>query len=135
MAATATYYDVLYEVLESVPSVILRRADTPPGALGIVQHANSIVTIDRAVPPPAFAGALVQATVDLHRGSNLAPDRILEAVRVREEAARIAVHPALALLDRHADPETLARALGVDVATVLLGIQLAGADALGQTMR
>lgn len=132
--AADTYYKLLYELLGTAPSVILRRGPTPDGDIGTVQHTNKIITINESVAAPDFAGALIKATVDLHRGSALAPERLQEAERVRAEAARIAVHPVLALMHDDVDAARLARALGVDVATVLLGIRLAaGTD--GTTMR
>jgi len=128
MAADTTYYKLLYEVLDTAPSVIIRRGTTPNGVLGVVQHANGIVTIDRAADAADFAGALIRATTELHRGSAHAPDRMREVEAVRSTAARIAVHPVLSLLNRQVEPEALARSLGVDLATVLLGIQLAAVD-------
>jgi hypothetical protein len=131
-----TYYALLHALLGAAPSLIIRRGNTPHGELGIVQHANNIVTIHQDAAPQEFAGALIRATVDLHRGSVRAPDQKGEAAKVREAAARIAVHSTLALLPETVKPDQLARALGVDIETVLLGIQLAGGvpRRLGQGM-
>jgi hypothetical protein len=133
-AAPTTYTHLLYDLLETAPAVIFRRGSTAHGELGIVQHANNIVTINRSAAPPDFASALIRATIDLHRGSNRAPDPVREAAKVREIAARIAVHPALSLLDFSVEPAQLAAALGVDLETALLGIQLAAAEGGGPTM-
>lgn len=133
-ADTLTHHALLYDLLETVPAVVFRRSTTPNGELGIVQHANNIVTINRTAPPPAFASALVRATVSLHRGSTHALDPAREAVAVREIAARLVVHPVLPLLDASVEPDQLARALGVDLESVLLGIQLADAERVGPTM-
>jgi hypothetical protein len=134
-ADTLTYYELLYELLATTPSVVIRRGATTHGELGMVQHANGIVTVNRAASAPDFASTLIQATVELHRGSARAPDRTQEAAKTRALAAGIAVHPVLSLLDHNVEPEALARSLGVDVATVLLALQLAAADGAGPTTR
>jgi hypothetical protein len=125
MPSAPTYYEALYEVLAIAPAVILRRGPTPPGDLGTVQHANKIITIDQAASASMFASALLQAVVELHRGSARAPDRRREEALVRDQAARIAVQPILSIIDPRVGPEAIAQALGVDIATVLLGLQLA----------
>ncbi|ANZ35328.1 hypothetical protein BBK82_03735 [Lentzea guizhouensis] len=125
---TTTYHSLLHRLLGTVPAVIFRRGSTPNGEVGIVQHTNNIVTISRTASAPEFASALMRATVSLHRGAAHASDPVREATTIRETAARLAVHPVLPLLDAGVEPETLARALGVDLETVLLGIRLAIAD-------
>lgn len=134
-ADTPTYPTLLYDLLGTVPAVVFRRSSTPNGELGIVQHSSNIVTIDRSAAATAFASALVRATVSLHRGSAHASDPAREACAVREAAARVTVHPVLPLLDAGVEPDRLAQALGVDLETVLLGIQLADAEGAGSTVR
>lgn len=128
MAAHHTsYYALLHELLDTTPAVIIRRAETPHGDIGIVRHTSNTITIDHAATAPAFGSALIRATLSLHRGSAHAADQVREGEVVRRLSAALAVAPVHRLDGAITlPPEQIAQAIGVDLETVLLGIQLAG---------
>ncbi|PRY35271.1 hypothetical protein [Umezawaea tangerina] len=119
----------LLALLDTVPYLVIRRAQTAPGELGTVDFDENLVTVSAEADLPEFVVTLMHEVRHLRRGPCYEGDEEVDEAVVVDETTRLLV-PDEALpedLDT-VDPRKLAAALGIDVQTARHAIALARQD-------